>query len=198
MTEARLRRPPPLQNRAEAKRALVLEAAERLLETFPPSQVTTRKVAEAAGVPVGSVYRYFADADDLLAALFRRFNEETVAAVESLTGSSAIWQDELAGFFDVLKKVHMRHPSYGALMHHLGRQGEDERRIIRVLSDRLASAAPKFDEKLATEVAGTILVLIEGIERRYHGLRPEERSQVFGEGERAVRAYLATYLEPSV
>lgn len=58
--------------------ATAVEIAERgLLET------TTNHIAERAGVSVGSLYQYFEDKDDLLAALLRRLSDEIAAAADT-------------------------------------------------------------------------------------------------------------------
>lgn len=50
----------------------ILDAAFQLLECAGPDRLTTNHVAERAGVSVGTVYQYFADKQDILAALAQR------------------------------------------------------------------------------------------------------------------------------
>jgi AcrR family transcriptional regulator len=58
---------------AIALRDLLIDTAERLIGERPPSSLTTREIARAAGVSDGVLYNYFADKNDLvLTALVRR------------------------------------------------------------------------------------------------------------------------------
>lgn len=62
----------PSQSRAQATVDAIVEAAFQLLETGGPERLTTNHVAERAGVSVGTVYQYFSDKQDILAALAQR------------------------------------------------------------------------------------------------------------------------------
>jgi AcrR family transcriptional regulator len=80
------------QARARATTELILESAARVLvrEGYPAA--TTNRIAEKAGVSVGTLYQYFADKNDLFDALIRRemrslgqvLNEEEPRAGEPL------------------------------------------------------------------------------------------------------------------
>lgn len=66
----------PTQARSRQRLADVLDAAETILAAEGAAAFTTNRVAEAAGVPVGSVYRYFADKEAIAEALAMRFWSE--------------------------------------------------------------------------------------------------------------------------
>jgi AcrR family transcriptional regulator len=81
-------RQPPKRPRRKAKQArsqqtveVLLEAAARVLEQRGYAAATTNRIAEAAGVSVGTLYEYFADKDALFDALIQRQIEVIVAAV---------------------------------------------------------------------------------------------------------------------
>lgn len=194
MSETSTRRPPQ-QARAAAKRVQILDAAERLLASLPPSELTTRSVAGEADVPIGSVYRYFANIEDLLGALFDRLNDETLASIEALGDDAAPWRVHLARVMAVVEDMHRRHPIYGALMRHLSARDEADEPIVEALGRRLAGASPALGADRARSVAATVVAIINGVERRYHALPPDRRGGVFMEGRRAVEAYLALYLD---
>ena len=188
-------RKPPRQARASAKRALILRSAEALLESHAPAALTTRAVSEHAQIPIGSVYRYFANVDDLLGALFDDLNAETLASIRRLPSMAGSWREEVAEIIAVVEGMHRAHPIYGALMMHLPPQDEASDTIIAALTDRLAKSGGGVDLPTAQRVAATVVAIINGIERRYHALPPEKREGVFAEGARALTAYLATYLD---
>jgi AcrR family transcriptional regulator len=50
----------------------VLQAVERVLKRDGVEAITTNRIAEAAGVSIGSVYQYFPDKQSIFAALHRR------------------------------------------------------------------------------------------------------------------------------
>ncbi|MBC9734841.1 TetR/AcrR family transcriptional regulator [Nocardioides marmotae] len=66
----------PTQARSRRRVEKMLDAAARLVVERGVEALTTRDIAEAAGVPVASLYQYFADKDDVLVALAARDMEE--------------------------------------------------------------------------------------------------------------------------
>ena len=66
-------RHPPTQARSRERLARVLDGAATVLATEGTDAFTTNRIAEAAGVPVGSVYRYFPDKETIAEALAVRF-----------------------------------------------------------------------------------------------------------------------------
>jgi AcrR family transcriptional regulator len=69
--------------RAAAEQAL-LDAAERLLVDVGHAGITTRKLAEAAGVNHGLVHYYFGSNENLLVRTLERFTERLVARQREL------------------------------------------------------------------------------------------------------------------
>lgn len=70
--ELLVRRRVPTQARSRERVERILDATARLVVAHGVDAVTTRSVSEAAGVPVASIYQYFADRDGLLLALAER------------------------------------------------------------------------------------------------------------------------------
>lgn len=62
----------PKQARAQATVDAILAATFQLLETEGESRVTTNRIAERAGVSIGTLYQYFRDRDAILAAMGER------------------------------------------------------------------------------------------------------------------------------
>ena len=71
------------QPRAVAEAAL-LDAAERLLVEVGHARITTRRLAEAAGVNHGLVHYYFGSVENLLVRALERFTERLIARQREL------------------------------------------------------------------------------------------------------------------
>jgi AcrR family transcriptional regulator len=70
-------RKPPQQSRSRATVAAILDAMTRILDREGPDAATTTRIAEVAGVSVGTLYQYFVDRDAILDALQDREFERT-------------------------------------------------------------------------------------------------------------------------
>ena len=74
------RRRLPVQRRARNTFDAVLDAVVRILKRQGVAAVTTNRIAEVAGVSIGSVYQYFPDKR----AIFVALHERHVAAIDRL------------------------------------------------------------------------------------------------------------------
>jgi AcrR family transcriptional regulator len=68
----------PVQGRSRATVEAILGGTARVLASRGYSGTTTNHIAEAAGVSIGSLYQYFADKDDVIAALAAQFAQDTL------------------------------------------------------------------------------------------------------------------------
>jgi DNA-binding transcriptional regulator YbjK len=57
----------PKQDRSREIVSAIVAAGRELLARDGPASLTTNRIAERAGVSIGSLYRYFADKDAILA-----------------------------------------------------------------------------------------------------------------------------------
>lgn len=71
----------PRQARSRATVEAVVEAGARILSEQGWAGFTTNKVAEAAGVSIGSLYQYFPDKVSLVGAIRRRHLDDSLGAV---------------------------------------------------------------------------------------------------------------------
>lgn len=74
-------KPAPKQARARARATAILEAAKAIVTEGSVDDLTTTRLAVRAGVPVGSIYRYFDDRADILDRLYRAAYDEVEAAL---------------------------------------------------------------------------------------------------------------------
>jgi len=79
----------PRQDRSAARVAEIVTAARRLLQTDELGQLTVRAIAAEAGVGPASVYRYFADVDEIVELLLAEHAEASAAAVRAAIESTA-------------------------------------------------------------------------------------------------------------
>jgi AcrR family transcriptional regulator len=73
----------PRQERSEATVDAILEAAARVFATEGYDAATTNRIAEAAGISVGSLYQYFPSKDAIAVDLVRRFRANRIAFVRT-------------------------------------------------------------------------------------------------------------------
>jgi AcrR family transcriptional regulator len=64
---------------------IVLEAAAQVLVREGYARATTNRIAEVAGVSVGTIYQYFANKDVLFDALIQRYFNEILEQIRGLS-----------------------------------------------------------------------------------------------------------------
>jgi AcrR family transcriptional regulator len=79
----------PAQDRSRATVDVILDAAARILVKDGYEGFTTNRVAEKAGVSVGSLYQYFPNKESLLGELMRRHVLELERGMEAITAGAA-------------------------------------------------------------------------------------------------------------
>lgn len=72
----------PLQSRARQTASAILEATIQVLRTEGDAAATTTRVAEVAGVSVGTLYQYFPNREALLFAVLADHLEHAISALE--------------------------------------------------------------------------------------------------------------------
>ena len=82
------RRRKPVQRRSRDLVEAVREAGRRILDEEGPTALTTTRIAERAGVSVGSLYQYFENKDAILDAIYREEQDKVLA-------DAADWVEQL-------------------------------------------------------------------------------------------------------
>ncbi len=107
----------PVQARSRKKVEALLDAAERLVVERGVEAVTTRDIADDAGVPVASLYQYFADKEAVFLALAERhmaeMDEQTLvdlaeARARGPLSVGALVETSMRAFV----KVYLRRPAF--------------------------------------------------------------------------------------
>ena len=117
------------------RRNQLMNAAAELLESATLDDLALKDIAEHAGIPFGSAYHFFANANDVYVALAQRFGEslqETLARPYSKkhTGS---WQDLFDAAIDRGAAIYADSPAYRQLI--LGPQSPPEIKLADRQSD---------------------------------------------------------------
>lgn len=89
----------------EVRRALILDAAERVLTSRLPAEVTFEEIADAADVSRGLVYNYFKDRTGLLVALAER----TLVRLDREVDGALDPGTDLSGQVVALGRAYARH-----------------------------------------------------------------------------------------
>ncbi|MFF6993956.1 TetR family transcriptional regulator [Streptomyces sp. NPDC008313] len=83
-------RRPPVQRRSAERLTRILDACAGLLDEVGYEELSTRAVAQRAGVPIGSVYRFFGNKRAMVGALaqrnLERFSERIVRRLAETDG----------------------------------------------------------------------------------------------------------------
>lgn len=114
----------PRQQRARATVETILDAAARILETGGIERFNTNRVAERAGVSVGSLYQYFPNKQALARALIERLmcDAEAARPPELAAGSAAVLEEGVAAAVAWHLHVHGSRPAFHRRLHLLARE----------------------------------------------------------------------------
>lgn len=107
----------PQQARSRERVQRVLEAADHLLATGGFSALTVRRLADEAGVPVGTIYQFFVDKAGVVDALARRYIGEFDEMIELLVADAEArrWDDVVDTVIDAAIGMYRARPGYLAL-----------------------------------------------------------------------------------
>lgn len=72
----------PVQKRSKETVASIVESCSRLLVQAPYHAITTDKIAEMAGVSIGSLYQFFANKEAIVAAVIDDLLQKDLAYIE--------------------------------------------------------------------------------------------------------------------
>ncbi len=191
----------PRQERAVATVDAILEATARILAKDGWAKATTNRIAEAAGVSVGSLYQYFPSKDAIAVEMLKRYRERLLATVaqklsdaEHVTFESAMGTllSTLFAAEGIDPKLHRVLIEQVLRTHARGEMQGFEDRLEGVVALALEGAGPSVrvpNHKLAaTLVVRTVLSLVHAVVVD----RPDlDRAEVAAEVTRMVTGYLS-------
>jgi AcrR family transcriptional regulator len=162
----------PLQRRSQETVEVLIRATTQILSREGSERLTTNRVAEKAGVSIGSLYQYFPDKEALLAEVRRRYNDAFRERLIALTGAIATLplRDAVAGCVRAIIAIHRDDPRLHNAVSSAGID-DGERRLLHQLAASWLEArrdeVRPANRVLAAEVAlDTVESLIHGIALR--------------------------------
>jgi AcrR family transcriptional regulator len=110
----------PSQERSRQTVAAILEAATHVFSSEGYGAATTARIAERAGVSVGSLYQFFSNKEELLLALGLKHVEESHAWIEHALDDEALGGLSLEALVRTLTRkmieLHQREPTLHRLL----------------------------------------------------------------------------------
>jgi AcrR family transcriptional regulator len=196
----------PTQARSRERLVRVLDAANAVLANEGAEAFTTTRVAEVAGIPVGSVYRYFPDKQTIAEALAVHYwdgFQDLVAAVAETDERDPL-RDPAGAALGALAAGFRAQPGFLALWFG-GLRSErvrDATRPTRVaiagsVARILATHWPDADEHARLRAARMVVIACDGLLREAFRALPGGDPQVLEEGRVMVDAYVAARLGAS-
>jgi len=194
----------PRQERSRRRVEGLLDAAARAVVDQGVDALTTRDIADAAEVPVASLYQYFKDKEDVLLALAQRDMDEMdaqvakdLAQLEVLSVESLVRTTMLA-----FVSVYRRRPAFveiylrgrtNVAVHRFG--GEHNRRVAENLR-AFAVDAGLTGDGLTPKVAHLAVEVGDRIFQLAYADEATGDSELVEEGIALVTAYLDRYATP--
>ncbi|AYL35241.1 MULTISPECIES: TetR/AcrR family transcriptional regulator [Streptomyces] len=202
MPDATSLRRAPVQRRSAERLARILDACADLLDEVGYDDLSTRAVAQRAGVPIGSVYRFFGNKRQMADALAQRNLERFAARVTERLGTAGDrgWRDAMDVVLD--EYLDMKRTAPGFSLVDFGNQipvGTRRAEPNLRVADRLAGLISGYlGREPDDDLRRAFLVAVETADALVHlafRMAPEGDGQVVGELREMLRAYLARTLD---
>jgi AcrR family transcriptional regulator len=193
----------PVQARSRERLRRVLDAADEVLARDGAQGFTTTRVAAQAGVPIGSVYRFFPDKEAIVEALAVRYwsdFEDLVAGVAETDAAQPL-EDPVGEVLDVLVAGFRARPGflglwYGGLRTERVRDATRPTRdaIARSIERILARRWPAATRRARGRVAEMAVLAGDGLLREAFRRDRQGDPAVLAESKVMLRAYIAEQL----
>ena len=155
--------PPPTRPRKRPRQArsrltveAILDAAARVFERHGYAAGTTNRIAERAGVSIGSLYQYYPNKDAILVALVERHLDEGVAALTPLLGelrdAPPPLADGLARMVEAMVALHRERPALHRVLFEEAPRPPALRRRLTTLEAALTAGVASYLRACGAEV----------------------------------------------
>jgi AcrR family transcriptional regulator len=198
----------PTQRRAHVLVDAIRQAAVEIIEKEGPAALTTNRVADRAGVSIGSLYHYYPNKESIIADLFEMRVQALMAEIDLMRERVRFQELPLAGALESYLRLALSHRSrlahihreflrdFGARFEVPARMAPDGRTYheitVQWLRELLERHRDEIDVPDPTVAAQMLIVLSEGLaraaaEERLPVLPPE---QLAADVTRAMLGYL--------
>jgi AcrR family transcriptional regulator len=188
----------PRQRRARQTVEAVLDAVAKILKREGVTAVTTNRIAEVAGVSIGSVYQYFPDKRAIFVALHQRHIEEIDRLVETklVENASSSLEKLIRAMVEAMIDAHTPDPAlYELMLTEVPHRMEGTRDFAVRLHGafRLAISARAHELRKGRDLDKVVFVVTHMVESLSHGavLRRPPGLSLADAKEEVVRAVLA-------
>lgn len=191
-----------MQRRSAERLSRILDACAELLDETGYEELSTRAVAQRAGVPIGSVYRFFGNkramAEALAARNLDRYAVMINARLESI--DAADWRGAVDAVLDEYLVLKQTVPGFN-LVDFGGPQPvpDPSSDANHLLADRLAELLPaQFGRTLDADLRRVILVAVEAADatlRLAFRTDPQGDPHIVAQTRELLHAYLARTLD---
>jgi AcrR family transcriptional regulator len=195
----------PVQRRSRERVADILRAAEEIVVKQGVEALSTRSVAERSGVPVASLYQYFADREAIIAALIERhvsaMDERLATDLAALATISVrtLVETTVAAYVAGYRE----RPSFVVLWFH-GRVGPEIVEYVRWRSELLANQFHSFAATAGIMRADTdpivlrvVAEMIDGFLEIAHRHSLDGDERIVHEGIEMIVSYLERLATPA-
>jgi len=188
----------PQQRRARQTVDAILEAVVRLLKRRDSAVITTNRIAEVAGVSIGSVYQYFPDKRAIFTALHQRHIDQIDRLVQHalVEHAESPLHDLVRAMVEVMVEAHATDPElHELLLTEVPHRADGTREFAVRLHGafRLAIGSKAHELEKGRDLDKVVFVVTHMVEALSHGavLRRPPGLSLADAKEEAVRAVLA-------
>ncbi|WP_037890173.1 TetR/AcrR family transcriptional regulator [Streptomyces viridochromogenes] len=191
----------PVQRRSAERLTRILDACADLLDEVGYDDLSTRAVAQRAGVPIGSVYRFFGNKRQMADALAQRNLERFTAQVaERLKETDdGGWRAALDAVLDEYLAMKRTAPGFSLVdfgnQIPVGTRSEPNHRVADRLTDLLSGY---LGHEPDDDLRRTFLIAVETADTLVHlafRVDPRGDDRIIEEMREMLRAYLARVLD---
>ena len=199
MGEILLPRRRPAQARSRERFERILQAARAVLVDVGFESFTVDEVAHRAGVPIGTLYQFFANKYVLICELDRQDTATSLAEIERFSRlvPAPQWPDVLDEFIDHLARMWREDPSRRAVWHAIqstpatrATAADTELQLLEPLSEILRPLATEHSDAQRIELARFLIHTVVSLLHYAISGDPDKFDSVVMELKRMLISYL--------
>ena len=141
----------PIQKRSRETVEAIFDAAAQILSEKGYAQTTTDRIAEKAGISIGSLYQYFPNKDSIMLGIIERhiqemnaFVEEMISAIQS---SGIITRQMINNFAKLMIEHHDKEPELHRVLFEESPQPQSIKAAINKAEKRAANGLTEVFKK---------------------------------------------------